>query len=51
MAEPLVALQQTLQAEEGLKRSISLFESINRPDRAQECREKLEEIKKDKKRK
>ena len=44
MAEPLLALQQSLQAQESLSRAISLFEAINRPDRAQECREKLKQI-------
>jgi len=35
-----------------LNRAINLFEAINRPGRAQQCREKLAEIdKKEKKRK
>ena len=44
IAEPLVALKQTLQAKENLNRAIVLFEAINRPDRAKQCREKLAEI-------
>ena len=43
-AEPLLALQQKPQARESLNKAIALFEAINLPDRAQQCRDKLAQL-------
>ncbi|MDZ7359975.1 MAG: DUF4062 domain-containing protein [candidate division KSB1 bacterium] len=43
-AEPLLQLQQKPQARESLSQAAALFDAINRPDRAQECRDQLAKI-------
>jgi tetratricopeptide (TPR) repeat protein len=40
-ADSLVALKQISEAKQRLQNAIDLFEAIGRPDRAQQCREKL----------